>query len=330
MQAGLPGGSPLSFAVVGVEDMARSLAFYRDAIGMAPVADTVWRGPAFERLWHLPAMARARAVLLQAAAHDVGRVLLLEFDATHRQHVRANREKRAYSLFNLNFYTRDIFGAARELAGRGFAFWSEPTEHHFSPEVGSPVEVIFEGPDALPINLVELRGGGPESEIGRMRAFLDAHGLTGSGFTPVVTTSHCVRSRDKGVAFYRDVLGMQAIIDEEMNSPASNRFLTIAADSRTHVTFMQGHHKFGKVAMSWPVNYTPPDLVPRAVAPNIGYLAQGFLVPDAGAALVAAAAQGADPYTALIDCDLPGLGARPVAIVRNPASGALMLLVAAG
>jgi catechol 2,3-dioxygenase-like lactoylglutathione lyase family enzyme len=156
-----------------------------------------------------------------------------------------------------------------------------------------------------------------------MRAYLQEHGTTKAGFTPVVTSSHCVRSRDQGVAFYRDVLGMHVIIDEEMNSAASNHFLNIPAESRTHVTFVEGNHKFGKVAMSWPVNYAPIDLIRRAVAPNIGYLAQTFLVPDLGAALASAGAQGAEVYTGRHEIAVPGVGRRPVAIVRNPASGAL-------
>ncbi|MSO65659.1 MAG: hypothetical protein EXQ85_07685 [Alphaproteobacteria bacterium] len=323
MTVGLPGGSPITVATVGVRDMAVALAFYRNHIGMDVKADVAWSGAAFERHWHLAKGSRARAVFLSAAAHTVGRILLLEFDAAQRVLVRGNRERRGYGLWNLNFYTHDIVAASRELAAMGFTFWSEPTKHNFSPEVGSPVEVIFDGPDDLPINLVELRGGAPGSRIGDMRAYLQEHGTTRTGFTPVVTSSHCVRSRDKGVGFYRDVLGMKIVIDEEMNSVASNHFLNIPATSRTHVTFVQGCHRFGKVAMSWPVNYTPADLVPRAVAPNCGYLAQAFLVPTLGPAVAAAVAAGAEPYTAAHELDIPGIGRRAVALLRNPASGAL-------
>ncbi|MBM3505199.1 MAG: VOC family protein [Alphaproteobacteria bacterium] len=323
MAHGLPGGSPLSVATISVSDMNRSLDFYCRRIGMTVRSDATWSGPAFARHWHLAGNASARAVFLAAATHAVGRVLLLQFDATGRAPIRQDAVRRGYGLWNLNFYTHDIVGASKELAGLGYRFWSEPTAHNFSPEVGSPVEVMFDGPDEVPINLVELRGGGPGSQIGGMRTFLQQHGTTKTGFTPVVTSSHCVRSREKGIAFYRDVLGMHVVIDEEMNSPAANHFLNIPASSRTHVTFVEGNHMFGKVAMSWPVNYTPVDLVPRAIAPNVGYLSQTFLVPDVAATIAATQEQGGQVYTPRHDVDIPGLGAVTAAIVRNPASGAL-------
>ena len=144
MAAGLPGGSPLSIATVSVRDMARSLDFYVGRIGMTVVADETWSGPAFERHWHLAGGAKARAVLLAAASHDVGRVLLLEFAIGERRLIREDRVRRGYGLWNLNFYTHDIVGASKELAALGYTFWSEPTQHNFSPEVGSPVEVIFD------------------------------------------------------------------------------------------------------------------------------------------------------------------------------------------
>lgn len=322
-------GSPLDTVVIGVADLEASLAFYRDVIGMTASAPVDWSGDAFAAIWHLPEGAGARAAFCHAGPDPVGRVLLVEFAAPGRLLVRENAERRSFGLFNLNFYTPDIHAAHAELSARGYEFWSAPVEHAFTPEVGTPVEVIFEGPDAVPINLVELKGGEPSSRIGEMRAFMAAFGHTAAGYSPVVTSAHCVRSRNAGVAFYGEVLGMSVIIDEELFSDEANHFLNTPAGARTHITFVQGAHMFGKVAMSMPVNYAPPDLVPRAVAPNIGYLAQAFAVADLDAAEAAfAAVRDREVYAPRQSVDVPGLGPQQVSVVRNPASGALTWLMA--
>jgi hypothetical protein len=92
---------------------------------------------------------------------------------------------------------------------------------------------------------------------------------------------------------------------------------------------MQGNHMFGKIAVSEPLNYLDQcqDLQPAAHAPNIGYLAQIFEVRDLARSLAAAAASGAEPVSSRALANVPGLGARAQALVRNPGSGALMWLL---
>jgi hypothetical protein len=67
--------------------------------------------------------------------------------------------------------------------------------------------------------------------------------------------------------------------------------------------------------------------VPRAVAPNIGYLAQTFIVPDLAASLGAARELGAEVFSSPLELDMPALGRVATAILRNPGSGALHELV---
>ena len=75
-----------------------------------------------------------------------------------------------------------------------------------TPEVGTPIEVVFEGPDGVMINLVELATTDPKTRIGQMRAYVEKHGRTKTGFTPVVTTNHVLQSRERGKTFYEEVL----------------------------------------------------------------------------------------------------------------------------
>jgi catechol 2,3-dioxygenase-like lactoylglutathione lyase family enzyme len=194
-----------------------------------------------------------------------------------------------------------------------------------SAEAGSPVEVLFDGPDNLAINLVELTGG-PNSTIGKLRAAVDTLGKSATGFTQVSTTSHSIIDHPKALAFYEKVLGMTQHIDAILGKPETNHFLNRPRDGQTRATFMAGAHQFGKVALSYPLNYTVPDRTPLAVPPNIGYLAQGFAVPSLAKALEMCALVGAHSFSAPVEIDIPGIGRTSAAIVRNPGSGALMQL----
>lgn len=321
-----PNGSPLSVAVVGVKDMAASLHFYRDIIGLTAHDKTTWSGPAFEKLWHLPAGASAEAVFLELPGCPVGRVLLIDFDADNQEIIRSDDLFRAVGLFNLNFYTDDIRADTKVLQAQGFRFWSEPTFYELSGTQGAPTEVVFDGPDGIAINLVELTGDDPNTRVGQMRAYVKDHGRTPTGYTPVVTTSHVAHDLDKAVGFYETVLQSGVLIDEIMGSPEQNNFLSLPENAQTAVKFMQGNHMFGKIAISCPLNYECDDLTQRAHAPNIGYLAQMFEVQDMDYVEKACAEVNAEGYTARGSYDVPGLGTVDALTVRNPGSGALQMI----
>ncbi len=323
-----PNGSPLSVAVLGTDDLDSALHLYSDLIGLDVVERRTWSGKALEQHWGLPPGAQAEAVFLQAGKSEVGRILLLDCDAGEKKLIRANREPWHNGLSNLNFYTADIHAAARDFAAKGYEFWSEPKAHKMTPEVGTPIEVVFEGPDGVLINLVELATADPNTRIGQMRAYVERHGRTSMGFTPVVTTHHVLQSRDRGVRFYEEVLQMRVLIDEELSSPEARHFLRLG-DKRVWTTFMQGNHMFGKIATSHPLDFTPPNTTPRAVPPNRGYLAQTFVVEDFPWAEAKCEELGVEVFSPRMEIDLPGFGMRVTMVVRNPGSGALQEIVSA-
>ncbi len=324
-----PRGSPLSVAVVSCESLDRSLAFYRDVIGLDPSPPQAWEGLAFEALFGASPGMRARASLLASGAAPVGRILLVEFEAARCDPVMPGAHSRVIGLANLNFYVRDIDAATRRLGESGCAAWTAPTQHDFAAAVGNPVEVLLDGPDGVPFNLVQLASADPSTRVGQMRAYVEREGYTRAGFTPVVTASHVCRSLARAREFCERVLGMGALIDETLGSPGVNAFLRLPPDARTHVTFMQGGHMFGKVALGEPLNYLDAcvDLRPRAAAPAIGLLAHAFEVEDLPRAAAGCEAVGAEWVMTPRPMQLPGLGERECLAVRNPGSGALHWLI---
>ena len=324
-----PHGSPLAFAVVSCSRLDAALSFYRDLLGLGVIERRLWRGAAFEALFRASPGASAECVMLGAGDDPVGRILLIEFAGAVGPRVMRESHSAVFGLSNLNFYVRDAVQASTNLAAHGFPPWTAPTRHAFESGVGNPVEVLFDGPDGLTINLVELASTDPATRVGQMRAYTERRGFTATGYTPVVTTSIICRDLEPTREYCERVLRMGVLIDDELAAPHVNGFLRLPAQARTRIKFMQGNHMFGKLALSQPLNYAEEcvDLVPRAEAPNVGYLAQGFELDDLDMA-DRACAELRLPISFEDDAlELPGLGTRAVRALRVPGVGATHWLV---
>ena len=326
--------SPLAVAILGVSTIATARAFYRDVIGLDESPEVTWSGQTFEKHFALPQGSSAKAVMFGFNAAPgqgpkVGRVLALEFNAKDRKTIPTKGDRTYRGLWNLNFYVDDIRATTKTLQAKGYEFWSEPVGYEVSAKAGAPVEVLFDGPDGLAINLVELTGD-ETTTVGKLKKEVETLGKTTTGFTQVATTSHSIIHRDKALAFYTRVLAMEARIDDILGKPETNHFLGRPHDAKTRATFMAGNHQFGKVALSHPENYSAPNKVDLAVPPNIGYLAQSFCVPSILRAQDACNAIGAEIFSPMMEIEIPGIGLTAAMIVRNPGSGALMHLFEEG
>jgi catechol 2,3-dioxygenase-like lactoylglutathione lyase family enzyme len=308
-------------ALVSVASLESSLDFYRDRIGLA--ASEIVALPALDAGFGAGPGAAVRVALCGEPGTPAGRVLLVEYAAPGRERVRLPGDRTTRGLWNLNFYVDDIRATSRQLRAEGFEFWSDPVEYEVGVAAGTAIEVVFEAPDGVAINLVQPEGG-PDTFTGRVRAEVQRHGKTRAGFTPVATTAHCVSDLARASAFYRDVLGMRVVLDEILGKPQTNHFLARSSDARTHTMFMAGSHFYGKVALNEPQNYAVPERVDQARAPHIGYLAQGFVVPDLGR--IESQWRGEPPRRLLLR-GVPGLPDARALQLHIPGSGALALLV---
>ncbi len=323
---GFAEGSSISAVMIGVADLAASESFYADRLGLVPGEREHWSGREFEGYWGLPAGTGAETVVLSAGGATVGRVVLIRFDADGAP-VRDEAQRRFYGLSNLNFYVEDVMAAIGEFREAGYPFWSMPVSYQLADEVGAPTEVVFEGPDGVPINLVELSGGDPGTSIGEMATYVAGFRDAEHASTPVVSSAHTVRSREKAVRFYETVIGMRVYVDQVLEGGPANHRLSLPEGSQTHITFLRGRHPFGKVVLAQPLNYECVDLSPRAAPPNIGYFCQAFEVDDIAAAAEACPTVGAEIVAPVAWRRLPGRGEVRSMLVRCPGSGALQELV---
>lgn len=321
-------GSPLYSATIGVDQLEGSVAFYRDTLGFDELGRQTLSGTAFETHWSLPRGAQAEMSVLADRQCEVGRVSLIEFHANDRLVVRNIRGQRFFGFVNLNFYTEDIYGHVPRLERQGCRAWSAPVVHPMGPSFGEPVEVMLDGPDSIILNFIELRAANPAARMHRTIAYIRDHGgYNRRGTTPVATSQHCVSDYEAAMRFNTNVMGMSIRNDLVIKGEAMEKFMDYPPGAESRDTYLQGTHVFGKVAINHPLNFECVDLVPRAIAPNIGYLAQSFVVADLSAALSVAAALQARLLSPPTEMRLPGLGRVLTAMVRNPGSGALHELI---
>jgi len=291
------------------------------------VARGIMAGGDFALHWQLPNGNAAQVAVLADRGLRVGRVTLIEFAASRRALVRDMEGQRCFGFVNLNFYTDAIVEHTTRLVGAGARAWSAPVVHDMG-NVGSPVEVMLDGPDGIIVNLIELRAHDPDARLLRTVRYIEDHGgYNRCGSTAVATSQHCVRSHERATAFNSQVLGMSVRNDVVLSGADMERFMHYPPGAQSRDIYLQGNHVLGKIAVNQPINFSCEDLVPRAVAPNIGYIAQSFIVPSLAGAMASVSQLSAEVFSPPVELDLPGLGRISTAIVRNGGSGALHELI---
>lgn len=319
-------GSPLSVVVFGVSDLDETTAFYRDVIGLDATEETIWSGDDFDSLWQLPAGSSGRTRLFSLGDSPVGRILAIEFDAPNRELVAHPEERTFRPFWNINLYVDDLDPIIVHLKKNGCKIWSEPLDYYVTEDVGVWREAVAIGPDNITIVLLQLPKD-TKTKVGEISLGSDT-ARTRHGFTQVASTSHSVKSYDKSFAFYRDVMGMVPIFEEVMADPALNKLNSRPEDGRTQWAFIKANEEYlGKVVISCPLNYTVPDRTKISVPPNIGYLAQGFMVPNLQNAVSVCTGSQVEAFSPQQTTDLPGIGQAQTLIVKNPGSDGLTLLM---
>lgn len=319
----VPDSAPVSVVAIGAEDFDASLRFYADTLGLVVIESLTWQGPEFERHWNLPSGSAAKCAILGHGTDPVGRIQIMEFAAADRKRVRPDELRRATGLFNLNIYSSDIAADYEMLKAQGFNFWSTPTQSDFGPAVGEISEAMFDGPDGVVINILQLITEDPNTLSGKILNFIADYGRTSTGFTAVATTSHNVLDMEKTLKFYYGPLKMTLFMDTVLEGADYNKAIGLPEHAQTRSVFTQGEHEYGKIALSCPMNYELPTLIPDAVAPNIGYLAQSFQVNDLEQAAGECHEMDVEVVSEPQEITLPGRGRCRAMVVRNPGSGAL-------
>ncbi len=133
--------------VVGVTDMDRALAFYRDVIGMEVVFETLISGEPFD-------------AVLQATRKQEGRVvggllggLMVELLSLGTNPPDQGRRRGITGIHNVSLSVPDLDDAHRRISDAGYTPDQEPFE------IGGVRMFFVKDPDGTPVEFIELPDG---------------------------------------------------------------------------------------------------------------------------------------------------------------------------
>ena len=140
---------------VTVSNMDRSIAFYRDILGLAFQGELIMEGPDTHALFAKEGCSARVAYLRGSEVLEGPPVELIQF--INKDDV----EKKEADLFRTSiseicFATDDIWKEYERLSGLGVEFISEPKEFDFtSSGFGKSIAVYFKDPDGIIMELIQ-------------------------------------------------------------------------------------------------------------------------------------------------------------------------------
>lgn len=236
--------SPMRRTTIFVSDIERSLAFYRDVLGMTVFYDQVIAAPQTSEFLGVPD-AKTRVVSLQGGDTPFGMVGLVSFlnpDIKPRRQLceSAGGPDLAF-LFTGEF---DIPAMHRKVVESGQEILCEPLAYEV-PERG--VISGFTCKDNDGVVVAVMRFGG-----------LDQPGDTRVG--PMRRAAIIVDDLDESLAFYRDTLGLTVFYDAEITSPEEGMMLGLPGAKVRVVSLQSGDSDVGMVGL---LEVREPRLPPR-------------------------------------------------------------------
>ena len=134
--------------VVGVTDMDRALAFYRDVLGMEVVFETLISGEPFDAVLHATRKQEGRVVGgLQGG-------LMVELQSLGTKPPAEKPSRRGITgIHNVSLSVPDLDDAHRRISEAGYTPEQEPFE------IGGVRMFFVKDPDGTPVEFIELPGG---------------------------------------------------------------------------------------------------------------------------------------------------------------------------
>ena len=139
---------------VTVKDIDRSIAFYRDVMGLAFQGEILMEGPETDLLFRRKD-CKARVAYLSGDKTLAGPpVELIQFILSDIEEDPADLFKT--SISEICFETDDIWEEYRRMKELGVEFLSEPQEFDFTPYgFGKSMALYFKDPDGIILELIE-------------------------------------------------------------------------------------------------------------------------------------------------------------------------------
>jgi catechol 2,3-dioxygenase-like lactoylglutathione lyase family enzyme len=134
--------------VVGVTDMDRALVFYRDALGMEVVFETLISGEPFDAVLHASRKQEGRVV-----GGLLGGLMIELLSLGVKPDAEKPARRGTTGIHNVSLSVTDLDDTHRRIIGAGYT----PDQDPF--EIGGVRMFFVKDPDGTPVEFIELPGG---------------------------------------------------------------------------------------------------------------------------------------------------------------------------
>ena len=287
---------------ISVKDLDRSLGFFRDSIGLEEVAggpaDPAW----LTGLWGLGQETGAETASLKHP-EQATLLRLVQFSPGPKRYLRDGHNVYDYGLFDIAFRTKDVEASLERLGQEGFGTVSPPAVYTADWAQVTVKEADLEGPDRLPLALIQ-----------RLTGVVPFEG----DFSVMIDCAQFCEDYEAALAFYVDLLGLTPAFDMELPQGLIDPVVQTPAGTTSRMAFLV---KPGSPVPA--VELIGTDAESRHLdrgegVPAYGLFSLGFEVEDLDQALEKISLANYEILAGPLDLDRSGLPARRAALVEGP------------
>jgi len=299
--------SEVKAVTLGVSDLERACAFYRNALGYRVQAQGEISAE-LSTLWRFDPALKGQYAMLAVDDSGLGRIRLLAFDAPGQRLWNTDNRYSGSGFYALNFRCRDALTTMQAISAAGGRSTHAPTEWVVSDQIAVR-DSINDDPDGIRLDVFSYEKGGH---------------LRGPLHTDVsVVQTIAIVSRDitRSVVFYKG-LGFEVLFDRVLDFPELQTLLGTDHPVRIHNVNLikDGHIVPGRVEMFAYLDMPHlPDMPLRDIAapPNIGILSASLASTDLNTDIEHMVSLGA-VFIARITAEIPGFGTCDIATLFGP------------
>jgi catechol 2,3-dioxygenase-like lactoylglutathione lyase family enzyme len=288
---------------ISVKDMTESVSFFRDVMEMTLVAEQDLDPAAFQRLWCLPAGTTARAAWLRNDEQST-MIELLAVTPSSGRYIRDGAVMYDYGLLDIAFRAKGLDTLYDDLRRDGYSFHSRPVVYTADWAKVTVSEVILNGPNAMPVALIE--------RLSEPMPFIR------SRFGTMVDLAQYVPHMEDCAPFYTDLLGYTSVFDRDLPDGLIDEVVGLPPGSRSRLNLMyQSTTKTPAVEL---IHCSSPgrSLAAGTGPASYGLFSMAFQTADLPTLLLRVRAAGFDVLSGPVAMEIAPHGQIETTTVRGP------------
>jgi catechol 2,3-dioxygenase-like lactoylglutathione lyase family enzyme len=287
---------------ISVADLERAVAFYVGVLELARIGEYSVSAAVVHALWGFAASNDARVVVI-GHPEQVTRILLWDFRSPQSRVIRSETKPYDCGLFDIALRCKSMARACQACDSRGLASLSRPVTYALAWLNASVAEVVYYGPDSVPVVFIERVAGAQPHIAGEL-------------FGALLDTAQFVADMPQALAFYVDGLGLQVLGQHRLERGLVDEILQLAPNTDVTMAFVGAPGFAGPVVEL--LQCQPASARLSARPPDFGLFALSFETANVTALSAHLGALGYQSLAKPVTFDFAAAKPRTACVVCGP------------